>query len=187
MRNVEILTQSTENIITLQELKDYLEITSTDKDTLLQKLVDASSDFVKDYTGYEWVETEYRETIDGPGSNSVVLSQRPVQDLTSVKIDSTELTSDKYVVYENEAIVTRKYENFPQDLQNVEVQYTAGYTSVPEDIKQLCSDLVQVKMNSKEYEGLDAYSIGDEDIKFSKSGIPSNITSKLEAKSKKRW
>ena len=187
MRNVEILTQTRENIIDLQELKDYLEITSTDKDNLLEKLIDASSDFVKDYTGYEWVETEYRETIDGPGANSIVLSQRPVQELTSVKVAGTELEPDKYVVYENEAIVTRKYNNFPQDLQNVEIQYTAGYTDVPGDVKQLCSELVQVKLNSKEYEGLDAYSIGDEDIQFSKGGIPSDITSELEAKSKKRW
>lgn len=187
MRNVEILTQTQTDIITLSELKDRLEISTTEHDDAYEALIDAVSDFIKSYTEYDWVETTYLEKIDGHDLNSIVLSNKPLVELKSLAIGDKEPTEDEYVVYEKQAIIKLVNKYFNKGSQNVEVEYTAGYSDIPDNIKDICVDLINYKFNQRDYPGIESYSIGDESIKFGKNDIPDEILNQLDNNSKVRW
>jgi hypothetical protein len=60
----------------------------------------------------------------------------------------------------------RRSSSFSTGCQNVTVRYTAGYSTIPSDLEQICIDLIQVYYKSKaadtsvKYEKLDDHTIG---------------------------
>lgn len=184
MRDIEILEQTTSELTSLSDLKAYLGITDNDSDTELQTLIDSISDFIQNETDQQIVETKYREKIDGEYTESIVLSQRPIISVESLTIDEEAETD--YLIYKDSAVIKRKdngfniwdYYNdeanyFPQGRQNIVVEYTAGYSTVPYDLQKAIWDIIKSARDRKDYSGLAQYSIGDESITWSKGAIPS--------------
>ena len=183
MRDIEIVTQTKSDLTTLSDVKDYLGITTSDEDDQLEVLITAVSDFIKNETNQQIVETEYKEKIDGEYTESIVLSQKPIISVESLTIDNEEETD--YYIYKDIGVVKResigfdiwpdrspKY-RFPEGKQNIVVEYTAGYEEIPLDIQKAVWDIIQSTRESKQYAGLDKYSIGDESMTFSKGLVPS--------------
>ena len=190
MRNIEIIKQEESSLTTLEDTKEYLEIDGTDKDNLLQQLIGAASQFIKTETGYEWVETTYKELIDGERTETLILTQKPIISVTSLVINGETIGSDNYYIYNESGMLKRQdvgiydvgYTHsfrrgllFPRGQQNIEVQYVAGYDDVPYDLQKAVWSMVNTQLESKNYEGLESYSIGDESIKWRASGLPAEV------------
>ena len=189
MRNIEIIEQEESNLTTLEDTKEYLEIEGTDKDNLLQQLISAASQFIKTETGYEWVETTYKELIDGERTETLILTQKPIISVESLVING-ETISDNYYIYNESGMLKRAdiglYDTgythtqqrgtvFPRGQQNIEVEYVAGYEDVPQDLQKAVWSLVNAVLEGKEYEGLERYSIGDETMKWREAGLPAEV------------
>ena len=190
MRNIEIIEQNDSNLTTLEDTKEYLEIDDTGKDNLLQQLINTASQFIKTETGYEWVKTTYKELIDGERTETLILTQRPIISVTSLVINGETIDSGNYYIYNEAGMLKRQdvgiydvgYTHsfrrgllFPRGQQNIEVQYVAGYDDVPYDLQKAVWSMVNTQLESKNYEGLESYSIGDESIKWRASGLPAEV------------
>lgn len=81
---------------------------------------------------------------------------------------------------------------FANGNKNVVVRYTAGYPTIPDDLEQICLDLVQVYYKSRNTDStVKREKLGDHDITYAESGgggardIPAHIAKRLAPY--KRW
>ncbi len=183
MRNIEITTQNTSELTSVNDVKGYLEIDTDDStyDDLLDRLVSAGSEFIKNETSRELVETTWKETIDGDGDTRLDLTEYPVQSVDNIKIDDETVyendesqDSTDYYIYEDTGYIVRDI-GWPEDYLNIEVNYTAGYSTIPEDLEQAAIDMVVFKFKNKDYVGLESHSLGDEDLTFNRKDVPEEI------------
>jgi hypothetical protein len=138
-------------LITLDEYKTYTSISSTDKDDRLEPIIKRVSEFVKTYCARSFIDSYDRSTqtftplvqyFNTPGQ--LFTREFPIQEIISV-----EISQDYGKTY-------TATENYALDNQNDAVQvlgdfvgtnayrvtYTAGYKSLPEDLKLAVLDLV---------------------------------------------
>lgn len=160
MSGIKVLTEPTQEPITLQEAKEYLRVEDNTDERNVRPLIETARRWFEEHTGRTLVQTTYQQFLDtftdhedplwegmrtGPDlnfyKNYITLSRTPVASVTHVKTynDSDEATTfaaTKYYVdnaREPARIVLRKGQTFPTALRvanAIEIQYVAGYSSV---------------------------------------------------------
>lgn len=154
-----IITPASLKALTVQEVKDYLRVDSSDEDTLLGVLIDASTQMVEHYLSRFLLTTVIEEFYDffpvyqtgvdpfRGDRNIVYLSRGPVQSVASVKYidgngDEQTVSTDDYrsdLVSEPARIMPEHGWLGTKDTVNaVIIRYTCGYTQasdVPANIK----------------------------------------------------
>ena len=154
-----IITPASLKALTVQEVKDYLRVDSSDEDTLLGVLIDAATQVAEHYLGRFLLTTVIEEFYDffpvyktgvdpfRGDRNIVYLSRGPVQSVTSLKYvdgngDEQTVSTDDYrsdLVSEPARIMPEHGWYGTKDTVNaVIVRYTCGYTQasdVPANIK----------------------------------------------------
>lgn len=152
-------------LLELEELKDYLGITSTTQDVILDIIRLGVVAAVENQTGREFESQARTEYYDGPGERLLILNHRPVTAVTSVHVDSTGYAGQGTTPFESSSEWTQgdyffirppveASERNPGILEaingvwtkgrgNIKVVYTAGYSTLPEDLKlavcQVCA------------------------------------------------
>lgn len=152
------------DLIELSEYKEYKQITSSTRDGKIQNLITQVSALIENYCARkfldyasspgvtEWFDSDseivYLKHFPLIGVNSVNTSIDG--GLTQVALTENSSTADGYFVdLENAAVRTQKigtkflsksYYNTPY--RSLEINYNAGYTEVPEDLKLAVIDLV---------------------------------------------
>lgn len=162
-------------LTTVARVKTYLEITSSDNDTVLEVLIDAVTDFIENECDRRFKKTTYTGTkIDGDGTNEIVLPQWPVvsgQTFTLYERNSTsgygnDNASDWDTVDSTDyrvdlvAGIVRATFKFLDGFENYKVDFTAGYdfenasgTLVPLSSVGLSDlELVAWKLISREFQ-----------------------------------
>jgi uncharacterized phiE125 gp8 family phage protein len=154
-----VITPASLKALTVQEVKDYLRVDSSDEDTLLGVLIDAATQVGEHYLGRFLLTTVVEEFYDffpvyqtgvdpfRGDRNIVYLSRGPVQSITSLKYidgngDEQTVSTDDYrsdLVSEPARIMPEHGWKGTKDTVNaVIVRYTCGYTQasdVPANIK----------------------------------------------------
>ena len=146
------------NLITLSTYKDITKIKSAESDFILQSYIDSISQLVKTYCNNSFLDFYSSNKVETFSINwaqqFVQLAETPVNTIVSVKERtgitenySTLSSSNEYyfdpitdAIYRSNGNIG--YKNFPQGPGAVEVTYTAGYASTPEDLKLAVIDLV---------------------------------------------
>lgn len=123
-------------LITLVELKEYLNQSGTADDAIFQTLLNAASAWVQRYLGRNLLRATYTEYYNGDGSEQLVLRNFPVVSVTSIHIDNLrQFTSNSliaatdYFLRPAAGIVEAFYlfNRFYTGRANVKVVYVAGY------------------------------------------------------------
>jgi hypothetical protein len=152
------------NLLTLDEYKLLEGLNSTQNDDKFEQLLTSVSTLVRSYTGQT-----FDTYIASPGKTEIFniqwdtaqvqLEETPLIEITGVFERSNqgeayiELfrngTNNKYEWYFDElteSIIrtteSGQYRDFPKGVGAVKVQYRAGYTSIPEDLKLAVADIV---------------------------------------------
>lgn len=166
------------NLITLTEYKEAEGISSPKEDERLSVLLPSVSQLVKTYCGNSFVDffsTNKTETFNiNWDTNIVQLTESPVNTIVSVEertsysASYTALTTGAYEYFLDAATdsVLRtnssgRSKNWPKGFGSVKVVYTAGYASLPSDLKLAVFDLITyyLKDEHKERRTLGAASI----------------------------
>ena len=154
------------SLVTLSEVKDYLNETTTTYDDFLSEQIALFTTAIENYCGRRFESASYTQTYyevlnEDEDFRNLVLFHYPVITLTSIKeIDSegneTTLASTEYLLKSDVGYIRRIYSNqLIQWFSNlgvnstVEVQYTAGYATVPTDVKHVCYELISNRYNKK--------------------------------------
>jgi hypothetical protein len=69
---------------------------------------------------------------------------------------------------------------FPKGTRNVKVTYTAGYTTVPEDIKQACMEMVALRLDERKRIGVSSQSIAGESVSYKDQDMPMSVQATLQ-------
>jgi len=149
-------------------LTDVLSVTEQMEETLTssqQKLVENMINFctqyAENYTGrlIKARDVDTTEKIDIMEYTDLIsLRNLPIQSITSVTEDGDVLVEDTdYYVYEDTGELVRIDQNWVKGRRKVEVSYIGGFSTVPEDLKQWCNDMV-IEMYSNKSVGGDLVS-----------------------------
>jgi hypothetical protein len=145
-----------DDLCRLQDVKDYIfrgggNQTQTD-DNLLQRLISAASDWIRLETSRRFEANNYTETRSGAGGRQMVLflKNRPIITVSKLYIDGIEIparpigannfNTDGYSFSEN--YISLRGHIFTDGIDNIEVQYQAGFNEVPRDLEQTCIEAV---------------------------------------------
>ncbi len=119
------------SLISLADLKSFIDmsLTETFADVKLQGIIDGTIAEVEQRIGQVLTAETITELYDGDRTNTILLDNGLVTGVTHVKIDGVAMAVADYVWNaEGEIISIGGY--FYKGLQNLEVRYTHGYSSV---------------------------------------------------------
>jgi hypothetical protein len=113
-------------------------------------LLQLASALIKSHTGQQFDRATETVALTANDSDLLELPQRPVTAVSSVSVDTAALTPTTDFVFDADGSLWRVGTNWTSPYRNtVAVTYTHGYavdgqgiTAVPDDVKQVCLDVV---------------------------------------------
>lgn len=160
-------------LCTVQDVIDYGgddRINDATDHTLLESLINAVSTSIETYTSNQILSRERTEYHDGTGNKYIYPYYTPITSISGIWDDvswewgsSTEIDSSLYRVKNNNTIVLYNTTTTVGD-QNIKIIYTAGYATVPYDIKQVCVEEVLRRYKRRSNIDISAISMDDGSI-----------------------
>ena len=148
-------------IVTLQEAKDFCRISFGSQDTVIQMLIDSSTDFVEDLAGVQFktdaeLSTEITEDNDG-GVQYLFTNQKPVRSIVSIAPSAdagNPIDASAYVLDGNcIRLVSNGFWTF--GVNRWRIVYTAGYgdtaasTIYPPQAKHAILEMIYRNYNNR--------------------------------------
>ena len=123
----------TETIVTLAEMRQFLNITDSADTTMDNAIIGLLDDLCADIADElgldQLINKAYTETYDGDGTKYLFLDHKPIVAVTTLQIDDIDVGTENtdYFVYLKEGYIELYGDTFEADNKNVDVVYTAGY------------------------------------------------------------
>jgi hypothetical protein len=159
---------------TLAQFKEYIwiDVSDTSQDTLLSQFLNSANEklnhlcWVDDFT--QWTRTqiiEKRWISDTARWLEFYLKNKPVSAITKLNWQAYSWTkwTDYLIIYDRRAI----FKQLPlNDWWMLEVEYTAWYQTIPDDLKLMEMMLASWMRQEHNYEWVSSYRLWDESITF---------------------
>lgn len=142
---------NTYSLITLDNVKLFIGLSNStsDVDDLIEDLIDRISTSFETYCDRKFLSREYTEYYDGVGEDKLFVDQYPIITISGIWDDrdwgwasDTIVDSDYYRISNNGWFVVFNNTVLLDYQQNVKIAYTAGYSTIPDDLKQACIEEV---------------------------------------------
>ena len=190
-------------LIDLESIKEYLNISDTDttNDNFLIRKINAMSTLAQQYMNRNLNVESYIENLQGNNRQYLTLRNYPLVSVESVSffdniLDSSQYDVDDYcmergMIYKetgwtaNDFLIGIGGDPVPGK-KIIQVQYHAGYATIPTDIQDAVIDLVALKFKESTYGdnrfGIESESVGAVKYTYSKKdlAIPASISSVLD-------
>lgn len=138
-------------LTTVADVKELLDIPSSDtsKDNLIIRKINQATIMIERYTGRRFALTTYTdEEYNSTGTDQLVLRQRPIVSISSISSRDTSLNEADWDALDTEiffqdndsGIVRLLFSTFGR-WNRYKVTYSAGYTTIPEDIAEAAAML----------------------------------------------
>lgn len=180
-------------LITLANAKTYLGISGSDKDAVLNLLIEQGSSIFELLTGRKFDSETYTDKeYDGSGNRELVLDHRPIITFTKLEkrntLDNSDnwstIDSDKYWVDTDNGIITKTTNFLDWDIvhrdpeigeditfeigkRNYRATYTAGYSTIPNDVQSAVMQMVGFMYNTRSKGGYESETLGDRTLRLS--------------------
>lgn len=140
-------------LTTKADVKESLGIASgdTSKDNLIIRKINQATRAIEAYCGRRFASTTYTdEEYAGTGIDELILRQRPITNLANLDIRNTALNDNNWETIESDLYfldnsgssgVLNLMFNAWGKWNRYRVTYTAGYTTIPEDLAEACVSL----------------------------------------------
>lgn len=131
---------------TLEEIRDRGVTVEVAPDDAVEKAIARATRMVDIFTGRDFLKRESTYRIDGNGTESVFLDDRPVVEVLDLRVDDRLLSSGSYVLYPDAGYIRLNGARrnifagfpgiFPKGARNVEVQGFFGFETVPPEVNE---------------------------------------------------
>tara|TARA_Y100000310_G_scaffold344629_1_gene458412 strand:+ start:1615 stop:2253 length:639 start_codon:yes stop_codon:yes gene_type:complete len=177
------MTVNASALITRQEVLDYMELSSVTpaQGTLLDNFINAETSAIQRETGrkfkykaasdlgsYNPADTPYDSVYDGTGTSRLFVRNYPIISVATLQTtyvtsdgikDVSTINSDDYRIYYQEGIIelTKSFDvwgRFYEQPQSVELNYHAGYGTIPDDLKMAAWEEVAIRWRSRRRDGM---------------------------------
>jgi uncharacterized phiE125 gp8 family phage protein len=168
------------DLTTLADVKEYLDIGADEAtfDSLLGRLITASSRQIEAHCGRALEIKSYTETYDGNASDILFLDNTPIVSVVSLELDGEAVQPEDYKAHDDYIrLLSRLFA--PGEL-NVAVTYSAGLFDAgagapPADLEDACIQLVAFKFNLRGADGLTDRRANQTAEKFVGAAIPLSV------------
>lgn len=166
------------DLTTVDNVKGYLNLTSTVDDALIAQIITAESALMQGWISRSFGVVGYTDIFSGNGRNEHYMHNSPVVSITSVTVDgatipaATTLQDAGYVVI-NEQLVLLKH-TFTRGCINCQVIYQAGQV-VPADIAQACVELVAKRYRDRDRVGMVSKGLAGETTTYETKALPDHV------------
>ncbi len=178
------------DLTTLVNVKQWLGVTGTADDSLLARLISASSDYITMWLGRDITLQAYISYRDGSDGRVMILRNYPVVSVSLLSVDGVPIPAavysapgalpspgflfDQYSV----SLVGGVY-SFTRGIANVYAAYQAGFATVPTEIEQAAIELISLRYKERDRIGQISKSIGGEVVSYSQKDISDSIETTL--------
>lgn len=129
--------------VTKAEVKEYLNLTDANSDALIDELIARVEAVAQaDKCQRTFGSSTFVEYLDGDGGDMLLLQQYPIISIDHIYDDlerdydaASELDVEDIAVYEQYGKIVFVNGSFTQGIQNIKVEYHAGYIVIPDDLK----------------------------------------------------
>lgn len=175
-----------DDLCTLAELKAWLPNQGNNDDANLQSLItNASSMILNEYLNRPHILASVlgtlNETYDGNGSDRLLPRNFPIISVSAVSVDGVAIPASQGFsagsqvagyLFDSRRVMLRGF-RFCRGLQNVSLTYTAGYSSVPVDLKQAAIEAFALAYRQRPHIGEKSNSMGGQvTVAFDMSDCP---------------
>lgn len=180
------------DLITSQEASNYLADFGLVAPSDLDAIITGVSATMQSYASRNFVSQSYTASLNGQGGDRVSLPNYPITAVAALAIDGVAVpaaqTKTQFgFVFSDTQVLLRGY-RFKRGVQNVDLTYTAGFTSIPADLKHAAKEGVAAVIASFAYDDPRAVEIraGGSAMKFLTTAdierlcLTGNVTSVLE-------
>jgi len=140
-----MVTQSSKSFVSLDEVKDFLNISDTNSDSILGSLIAGVSAQICLDCNRSFEYGTYTDYIDGDHDKKFLfLKEYPVASITSIHDDidrdygSDALIDSEDYAFDPESGTVKLEAAVARGIRNVKVIYVAGYDPMPDDLKYAC-------------------------------------------------
>lgn len=165
-------------LCSLDNVKNFLEITVSGTDDLISELINRYSILFETYMGKNILSREYTEYYDGGGHSELFTAQYPITVVSGIWDDSdwswpdsTLVDATDYMITRNEDSIVFKYTTLNDNSMNIKIIYTAGYSSIPEDIKMACIEEVAKSYKGRQEINVLSKTLGDGSVSFHETDL----------------
>ncbi len=173
-------------LCTNQKVKDYLGLTETDFDVVIDDLIDRCTDWIETICARRFKDaasdiTEYHDGgLPNRPRTKLFLKRYPINAVTSIAYRSGDYNNPTWNIYNaasdfirvNNSGIIQFVFPFPAGTQNIRVIYQGGYTTIPNDLEHLCIKLVAKEFQKRKSQGVDTESIGGASISWTQDFDP---------------
>ena len=171
-----------DDLCTLADLKAWLPNQGSNDDTNLQALItDGSAIILNEYMNRPHILSSVlgtvSDTYDGNGSDRLLPKSFPIISVSAVTIDSASIPASTGPLvagftFDARRVLLRGF-RFCRGVQNVSLTYTAGYSSVPVDLKRAAIEAFALAYRQRTHIGEKSNSLGGRvTIRFDMSAVP---------------
>lgn len=154
---------------------------------IIQTLITAASVWANSFTSRILKQQTFTEYYDGDGSELLFLKNYPIEEITSIHQDSdrafaadTLIDSDDYVVYKDNRSLVGDGAYWESGIQTIKIVYVAGYDTVPLDLVDAITKLVDYWYKAYDAHRFGVTSTGTDTNKIVyEKGIPIQIKNML--------
>ncbi len=146
------------NIVTLSEVKTYLNITAVNLDAYLNAQIPEVSKYLEDVIGGAIAVDNFTETLNGSGSDIIVINKPPINSVSLLQYRITprdafqdllpnNFATDVQIDVSNPYYVYLYSIGFPFGFQNIKITYNAGYTIIPNVFKRVAIEMISEQLS----------------------------------------
>lgn len=106
-----------------------------DDELLLDIYINSAINIIEDYLGYTLASADYVLYLSGLDSDRILIPVYPVTEITSLTIDDVDYDIEDFTISGKWLISNDGSRVFTEGLNNIKVEFTAGYETAPELIK----------------------------------------------------
>jgi hypothetical protein len=169
----------------LATVQSWLDLSSPADGALLSALISAISAYVPSVLNRDVLSTQYVDVRVGNGKDRMLMRQQPITAVSLVEWPGMQISNQVDLMAQQSGVATDGRSillinyRFPHGVP-VRVTYTAGYTTVPLDIKQAVTELVGEEYARRQRIGEVSHSTGGQaTVSFDQKAMGAHITDKL--------
>lgn len=162
-----------DDLITVAELQGYMTRVGspgpTDT-TLMAALITRTSAAVSGYIQRDLFTGSRTQVASGSGGAVLVFEEWPATAVASVTVNGVAVPPAPDDVqpgyaFDEQALYLRG-RAFTRGVKNVRVSYTAGYASIPEDVKHAVCELVMLRLKERDWIGVTSKALAGETVSY---------------------
>ncbi|MFN3485190.1 MAG: hypothetical protein ACK44W_06885 [Planctomycetota bacterium] len=130
----------------IQEIRDRGVTPEAADDAAVEQALDRAARMIDAFTGRDFLKREAAYRVDGNGTESIFLDDRPVIEVLDLRVDGLALSPDSYVLYPDAGYIRLNGARrnilagfpgiFSKGARNVEVHGFFGFETVPAEVNE---------------------------------------------------